>query len=479
MNRIFTDSFIYTIGRILPQLIGFFLLPVYTFYLSTSDYGILNSMQVLSSILFIILTLALDRGVLRLYYDYNTEFDRKEYLGTITISIYFVSTIFLLLFFIFSGPINYIFKSIKFYPFYAYAIVGAYFQIFSLIPLIYLQIKKKPIYFSILTCLNFVIGTLTSLFLVIYGNQGALGILKGILFGNLLLIPIYIYISSKSISLSFNIQKLKSTLRFSLPMIPTLIAAWVLNFSDRVFIEKYFNLEDVAIYSVGAKISGIVLILLNVFSLAYSPYFYEIANFTKKKLAIKKLSKYNNVICSAFIFIIFLVLFFSKEIIELFFISDYLRSVNVIEILLIQALLSIFLTLLNLMYYQSKATLPLMYIFIFGSLINLVLNYLLIPQFSYIGASYATVISFLFMFVIQLIFSKKYFYIKFNWKQILFNIFFLISLYFIFKYYVNFKPIYNIFIKILFTVTLILVTTKLRLYQVILEIVKNIKKKNQ
>ena len=72
-----------------------------------------------------------------------------------------------------------------------------------------------------------------------------------------------------------------------------------------------------------------------------------------------------------------------------------------VKILTIHTILSVFLGILNLMYYQSKATLPLLYIFIAGAVLNVFLNFILIPNFSFIGASYATVLSFLVMFLIQ------------------------------------------------------------------------------
>ena len=68
---------------------------------------------------------------------------------------------------------------------------------------------------------------------------------------------------------------LTNTFKFTLPILPTLLSAWILNLSDRIFIDKYFNMSDVGIYSLGSKISGSVLILFGAFILAYSPYFYE------------------------------------------------------------------------------------------------------------------------------------------------------------------------------------------------------------
>ena len=50
MSSIIKNTTIYTIGNILPQAAGFFLLPIYTKYLTPADYGIVSSMQVLSTV---------------------------------------------------------------------------------------------------------------------------------------------------------------------------------------------------------------------------------------------------------------------------------------------------------------------------------------------------------------------------------------------------------------------------------------------
>lgn len=394
---------------------SFILLPVYTFYISTEDYGIINSMQVLSAIIVLFFTCALDRGVLRMYYDFDSSLSKKMYLGTISISIFIISTVFLLLFFLFSDKLNLIYISIDFYPFYSYTLISCYLEVFSLIPLIYLQIHNKPLIYISLNLFKFIIGVSLTLYFIIFLNAGALGMIKALFFSNLIVLPIYLYYAIKSFSFKLDFKMLLDTFKFTLPILPTLLAAWVLNISDRIFVEKYFNMIDVGIYSLGSKISGSVLILFGAFSIAYSPYFFEKA---KKQPNNKDLFLFNKQICVFFLFLTFSLFILSKEIIKIFFKADYYESVNVIQILSLHTILSVFLGILNLMYYQSKATLPLLYIFILGSVVNIVLNFILIPELSFIGASYATVLSFLAMFLIQLKFAKNYYYIPFDWKII-------------------------------------------------------------
>ena len=81
------DTSIYTFARIIPQFFSFILLPFYTLYLTTTDYGIVNSMQVLGVFLSLFFTLAIDRSVLRFYYDYDSIIEKKKYLGTISICV--------------------------------------------------------------------------------------------------------------------------------------------------------------------------------------------------------------------------------------------------------------------------------------------------------------------------------------------------------------------------------------------------------
>jgi len=429
LKSLISSSIIYTLGRVLPQVVSFILLPVYTFYISTKDYGIINSMQVLSAIIVLFFTCALDRGVLRMYYDFDSSLIKKTYLGTISISIFIISTVFLIIFFLFSDKLNLIYSSIDFYPFYSYTLISCYLEVFSLIPLIYLQIHNRPLIYISLNLFKFIIGVSLTLYFIIFLNAGAIGMIKALFFSNLIVTPVYLYFAFKSFSFKLDFKMLLDTFKFTLPILPTLLAAWVLNLSDRIFVEKYFNMTDVGIYSLGSKISGSVLILFGAFSIAYSPYFFEKA---KKQLNNKDLFIFNKQICIFFLFLTFSLFFLSKEIIKIFFNANYYESVNVIQILSLHTILSVFLGVLNLMYYQSKATLPLLYIFIVGAVVNIVLNFVLIPELSFIGASYSTVLSFLVMFLIQFKFAKNYYFIPFDWKNI-------------FRVTVGFSAIYYLF----------------------------------
>ena len=402
----------------MPQAIGFILLPIYSRYLSPSDYGIVSSMQVVSGILAVFLTLAINNSVYRLYFDYKTDNDKKDYLGTVSISIFFISLIIVALLFLFKDVVVQLFKEIAFYPYYVYAISTAYFTVYSLIPKIYLQINKKAGKFVLVSLLQFFLSTAMILYFVIVEDEGAEGMLKGTLLATIFMLPLYLYISYKAINLTFKSRIFKETLSFSLPMTPALLSAWILNLSDRIFIERHFNLHDVGIYSMGYKIGSLVLVFASAFSLAYNPIFYKLANSKDQELAKVKLAKYNHLYVLILLILIFLISLFSREAIQLLLDPKYFEAHKIIPIIAFSCFVSQAAGLLNLSIYQDKKTVQMMYLIVGSAVSNIFLNFLLVPKFGAFGAAFATVLSFVLLFIVEYSYSKKCYFIPFNWKEI-------------------------------------------------------------
>ncbi|MBN2282910.1 MAG: oligosaccharide flippase family protein [Deltaproteobacteria bacterium] len=419
MSKIIKNTFLYSIGNIIPQAAGFFLLPIYTRYLTPADYGIVSSMQVLNTILAVFFTLAIERSVYRLYWDYKTEKGKKDYLGSVVVALCSIATIILLLLFLFKGFVGLIYKSIPFYPFYAYAIVTAYFSVLGLIPKIYLQLKQKAASFVILSIMQFAANTTFILWFIVGLKAGAEGMLKGQMLGYGVMLPVFLFIGFRIINYTVNLSILRESLKFSLPMIPALLSAWVLNLSDRIFIERYFSLADVGIYSLGYKIAGLVLILSSAFNMAYEPLFYNLANSDDQLMARKKLFFYNNTFVMVILVICFFVSLFSKEAIVILLDERYAEAYKIVPIIALAYFISQAGGLMNRLIYQEKKTFALMIIVIFGALLNIGLNFLFVPPLGAYGAAYATVLSFAGLFAVEYWYAKKCYFINYDWSKII------------------------------------------------------------
>ena len=173
MNKFIKNTLFYTIGNFTSKAVNLLLLPLYTSYLSPDEFGIVNSIQVLSNILIIFFTFGLERSIYRLFYDYKTENEKKDFLGTISISILFISVFACAALFLLNNHVEKIYKSITFYPYYAYGILTVFFMTFELVPKISLQVEEKAKEYLGVSLVLLLFRVLPIIWYVVFQKAGA------------------------------------------------------------------------------------------------------------------------------------------------------------------------------------------------------------------------------------------------------------------------------------------------------------------
>ena len=420
-SKLLIDSIIYTIGAIIPQAVGFILMPVITKYLPPDEYGIVSSMNAFAGILIVFLTLVLEGSIFRLYYDYKTLEEKMRFLSTISISLFTISTSIVVLLLILHNYVSLIFKSIPFSPYYLFTILAAYFSVFGFVPLTYYRVIEQARTYFLLSIGLFFLETFLTLCFVVGFKWGAAGRLGAHMVANLSFALLYVYLLRKIITmrLNFDFQILKDALHYSLPLVPTSLSGWILNFSDRIFIERYFTLADVGIYSLGYQIGMVVMIITGGIHTAYTPFFYKLANTRDQKSAKEQLYRTNTVYILAVCLMCFLISLFSKEVVSLMAHHSYLEAYKIVPLIALAYLFNQVTGILNLYIGQEKRTKALMYLTLCGAGINILLNFLLVPKYRAYGAAYATIISFAIVFLAKYLYSKRCYFIPWAWDKIL------------------------------------------------------------
>lgn len=449
MSSLIKNTSLYSIGTILPKAASFILLPIYTSFLSVDEYGIISAMLVFSAFLTIFITLNIERSIFRLYYDYETVDQKKEYLGTVFISILCFSTIMIGVIFLTRNYVSLIYKSIDFYPYFLISIFTVYIGIYGSVLRVLLQVMQKAKLFVILGIVQFIISSSFILLFVVYYKEGAYGYLKGGLFGNLIMLPFFIKLILPYIKFKFNKVIIINTLKFSLPIVPAILSAQIIDLSDRIFIENYFSSMDLGLYSLGYTIAGVVLVITEAFKKAYDPFFYKTANSNKKEMAVKILRNTNEVYYIITIFICFSITLVSKEMIFWFFPESYYLAYKIVPIISLAYAVSKISGLINLSFYQEKKTLKLMKLSIYAAILNIGLNVFLIPLYGYYGAAIATLITFIFMFFIKYHLSRKYYFLSINGILLLSIIFLMSAVYLLFEYLISLTMGYSFLLKII------------------------------
>lgn len=417
MSQIRRNTIIYAIGGVLPNLGNFILLPVLTRYLTPSEYGTVNAMLLVSAIATIAFTLALDRSVWRLHHDYTAE-ERRELLGTLVVAIAVVATIGLVIAYAGRNLLQQVFPSIPFTPFYTYALLAAYFGVFSAIPKVNLQANGKAMTFVGLSVGQFVVTNTLVVWFVLSG-QGPAGMLKGHMLGALASGAVFAVLSLKMVKLGLRKDMLVASLRFSAPLIPNLLFAWVLNLSDRVFLGRLRSLSEVGTYSAGYRLGGATTILTGAFYQAYNPVFYKLANDQDQVGARRTIARYNSTFLAVAICIGFAVAFLAPEAVALILPESYQGVTPIVQIVAAAYVVSQAQGLLELQIYQSKRTAGLMGVYGLGAAVNVALNVVFVPRYGAYAAAWATVVAFAVMFVADYFYARRGYFVPFQWPEVL------------------------------------------------------------
>jgi len=245
---------VYGVGNLLVKALGFFMLPFYTHYLGPTDYGILEILDLSMTLVSLVLNMGLTPAFLRCYAATGSAEEKRTFvatgclfgfttgLATMALGVAFIRPITHLIF----GhgvPASYVLLS-----FLALAL-----NYIALLPRTYLRaLEASGMYVTFDT-----IGVFALLFLnIFFIAVMKLGI-AGVLWSSFIVAAVQcvgfsIWAAIKT-GIRFHMPHLRRILGFGLPLILSNIGLFVLNFSDRFFLQHLRSLEVVGVYAVGYK----------------------------------------------------------------------------------------------------------------------------------------------------------------------------------------------------------------------------------
>ena len=260
------NTAIVSIGKICTQLITFFLLPVYTAVLSNEEYGVVDLLNTLTSLLLPIATLQIEQGIFRYLLDCRENKEKQTTLITTVSKFILVQSAICILIFLCASP--FIHNEYKYFLM-ANLLMG-------ILSSISLQICRGLGDNKTYAVGSFITGALTVILNVIFivaFKWGAYGMLIATAISNLLC-AIYVFVKKKIykyIDIKQNDKKLlKDIVKYSVPLIPNMISWWIVSASDRTIISAVIGVAQNGIYSAANKFSGIFSTLYSVFNLTWT-----------------------------------------------------------------------------------------------------------------------------------------------------------------------------------------------------------------
>ncbi len=431
MATVVKNSMYYTVGAIIKAAASFVLLPIFANILGAEQYGIFNVLTTLSMILGTLMTFAIERSLFRLYYDYTTEVDKTRYLSTIFWAINAVSLMIMLLIVVcgkylvqFVGDVNQwsVLMPMVFYTFLA-SLVN-FSQTLMMVEGQGARLLKVSL--STLVAYN-----VTALVFLYFYAQTVESLIYALLVANIVVFPLAYGNIYRRIRMTFSWTIMRDVLKYCIPMFVSVIFAWVINTTDRLFIGNMSSMADAGVYSLASKFVQFGILFLGAIFQAYTPYFYKITNTMTYDNAVIKLGRINDFLSFIISMIVLLIIIFIQPVLHLLFSSEYHSCVYFVYLLSLSSLFTQQTGLLNPMIYQNKKTVALSIIIIIAGCLSMVLNWLLIPHYGSIAVGFSNLFIGLCVFISTFLLARRNYYIPLNLTVIIYTVLLIFMAFFI------------------------------------------------
>ncbi|WP_423186033.1 oligosaccharide flippase family protein [Alishewanella sp. d11] len=455
------DALIYTLPTVLSRGIAIFLLPIYTRIASPEELGALDLFLVFGNIIAFTVALEISQGVARFIPELSDIKQRLSYSSTGLYFTLFMYALFFITASTFYVELNhFITGKSEYAPFFQLALVFIALHGFFYYFQNQLRFEGNSVGYAIVSVF-YAAANLASAFVfgIVY-DLGLTAILYSMIVSVLLASLLGLFLLRQSFGLVFKPGLLKQLLKFSIPLVPASMLVFVSLYVDRYMINMLIDLESVGQYGVAVRLASAASLVMIGFQMAITPLIYKHYNEHDTPQSLSVIFKY---------FVVFAVFFFlayslvAEELLILLTTPEFYIVANVIPLLVLALLFSnmyVFMPGIGI----RKKTHLIFLISIVAAVINIVLNYALIPVFGIQGAALATTIGYFIAFLFFIFFSQKLYYVPHKWLGYL--VLFVIAssfVYLYFGYFAELNYFLTLVVRLLLVLTLIALMFKLKL----------------
>ncbi|ASV30152.1 lipopolysaccharide biosynthesis protein [Maribacter cobaltidurans] len=434
LKKLFKQTAIYGLATVLPRMLSFLLVPIYTSVMPPGTYGEVTLIFTWFAIFNIFLAYGMETAFFRFYKDSE---NKKKVLSTSLISLTVSSLLFLLIGLMFKNSIATALNLESRYMPYVFGILVL--DALVIVPFAWLRANEKPTRYAIVKTLNIALNLGLNLFFLIllptlvteentvfFGNLYVPDFeISYILISNLiasgitLLIMLRVYMRRPYV---FDFELWKRMLTYAMPVMVAGIAFTINEVFDKYLLSELLP-EDIAKTEMGKyaacyKLALFMTLFATAFRMGIEPFFFSHSDTKNPQKAYAQITNYFVVLGSI---ILLGVVVFADVLKELFVLNaSYWDAMSVVPIII---LASFFLGIyhnLSVWYKVTDRTKFGAYISMIGAILTIIINVALIQYFSYVASAVATLVAYGTMMVLSFYFGRMYYPIPYNFRKIIF-----------------------------------------------------------
>ncbi len=419
LRRLASTGAAYTASSVISKLFAVALLPLYTRYLTRSDYGaaeVLLAAVVAFSIFF---RFGIVEALLRFYYleekDGDRRVDRDRVVRTSVGFLLIAITLGALLVAAFAGPISEALLDRRDTELMLIAAGGLWvFTLYELMMALFRLDERARAYFAA-SFSNVLLTIALTVWLVVAEDEGARGLLLGNFGASAVVLAALFWVHRRRVALLPSPRVLRPMLQFGVPTMPAELSLYALNVIDRVTLARTVGLAEAGLYALAVKFSQVVTVVVRAFNLAWPPLAYSIRDDDDARRA------YSLVVTYYLLLSFTIVLGLSLEarwIARALAAPEFFDSYQAVPLVstgvtlyALYLVLSVAIGRTGRTYYNFPVTAA-------ALACNVVLNLVLVPPYGIVGAGIALVVSYLLMVGLMYLVTRRVFPLGLEWGRI-------------------------------------------------------------
>lgn len=432
LKTLFKQTFIYGLATVLPRMLSFLLVPLYTtkgVLSSVAEYGKISIIFSWFVIFNVILAYGMETAFFRFF---NKEEDQNKVVGTSTIALIISSLGFFVLALLLKNQIASL-TDIK--PEYISLVVWILLlDALVIIPFAWLRAHGKSTSYAVIKILNVAINLVLNVFFLVYLKKWAAHSslmetmyipsfeVNYIFISNLVASAVTLALMLQfyfKIKYTFDSDLFKKMMRYAIPVLIAGIAFSVNETFDRILLDYLLPPEiaetKVGMYSACYKIAVFMTLFATAYRLGIEPYFFSHAKTENPQKNYARILEF--FVASGSIMVLAVVVF--ADVLKPIIVrsEDYWEAMWVVPFILIANFCLGIYHNLSVWYKITDRTKFGAYISVFGALLTLGLNFWLIPIIDYKGSAIATLVAYVSMMVASYYYGQKYYPIPYNMKK--------------------------------------------------------------
>lgn len=382
---------VYAVGWMAGSLVSLIMLPIYTRYLTTSDYGVLSLLDKTMSIVRILVMVGVVSAVARFYHFSEDADGRRRVVSTAFWLVLASTVVWLGVCLGLAAPLSrLVLGEVGYAPLVGLAVIVVAIECLLSVQMAALQAAKRSRVFLVYALCRLATGVAANVVFIVVLRLGVVGMLLGNVVSSGLALAVALVQLTHENGLGVDRALVRRMLVFGLPLVPAGLAATVMHNADRYLLRYFTDLQQVGLYELGYKLPFMLnSFILGTFALVWSSAtMYEVARLPDARVLFARIALYFMMVYATAQIVLAAL---AVPIVRVLAPPEYFDAYRVMPVVSLGCVVYAMHMFFAVGVYLRSKTWILPFVYVMAGAVNVAANVLLIPRFGYMAAAWVTV----------------------------------------------------------------------------------------